>query len=156
MGGIPGINHPQMIGLFLGFPHYSWFQISLTSKMSGHAVSFAGTHEVSESHFTIYIYMCVCVYVGWIYIYTYMWMYDNVWYIYIHIYICVCVIVYVYVCAFCNLWTIKSAAMKSCNPWYFSRKYCGGAPQIFHGGLKFYHPFNADWTRKSRKSTKSH
>ena len=33
--------------------------------MSGHAVSFAGTHEVSESHFTIYIYIRVCVYVGY-------------------------------------------------------------------------------------------
>ena len=82
MGDILGINHPQMIGLGLGFPHYSRFQISLTSKMSGHAVSFAGTHEVSESHFTIYIYtvciiyICVCVYVG--YIYMCVWMYDNV------------------------------------------------------------------------------
>ena len=66
--------------------------------MSGHAVSFAGTHEVSESHFTIYIqyvlyvyiYICVCLCRIYICVCGCMIMYDI--YIYDRICIRVCIL----------------------------------------------------------------
>ena len=59
---IPGINHPND-RIIIGCPRLLIvLNISPTSrKMSGHAVSFAGTHEVSGSHFILFT--CVYIYI---------------------------------------------------------------------------------------------